>query len=384
MKYLIKQSLCIEPVLRKSVHGQKPALPILVCVVAALGCSALSSAQNALEAPRSGLINPASAAFNPATGKAYVVDEDKGAVTVSDDAAGRVVTVQVGAGPVSIATDSGNGSAYVLNASDGTVSVLDGKTDTVVATLKVGDHPYSIAADSAAGKIYVTRTYSDQLMIIDAATNQVSSVKAGSPDLLAIDSKKNTVYMLGYEGGNLSELNGATHALTHGSVGMHAWGMAVDETTGLLYVARPGNAEVAVMTPGASSPKMIPTGHIPCSIAVNARTHTVYVANYADNSVTVIDGVKNQPVATLAVGKRPEALAVDAEHNRVYVANTQGNSVTIIDGAGNRVIATLDAGKAPYALAMNPRSEKLHVANLDKQSFTILDVHQTEDTSRPR
>jgi YVTN family beta-propeller protein len=323
----------------------------------------------------SGLINPRAVVFNSATGKVYTVDTGGGVVDISNDAANTTVQVKVGVGPVSIAVDSRNGRAFVANTGDGTVSVIDGKTDTVIATIPIGAHPYSIDADSAAGKVYVSRTYSDQLTIIDATTNQVTDVKTGSPDLIAVDARRNTAYLLGYEGGDLVIFDGGAQKFTKTTVGMHAWGMALNEQTGVLYVARPGDAAVAMLEHGSTSPEMIPAGAIPCSVAVNTRTNMVYAVNYGDDTLTVIDGAKSHAAATLPVGKRPQAVAVDAERDLVFVANTQGNSVTVIDGKSNRVLTTLNAGKAPYAVAVNPMSRKLHVANLIGMPYTIIDVN---------
>ena len=155
---------------------------------------------------------------------------------------------------------------------------------------------------------------------------------------------------------------------------MHAWGIALNEVTGDFYVARPGNAEVAVLKAGSLRPTFAPTGQIPCAVAVNSRTNTVYVADYGDNTVTVVNGADGKSVATVPVGNRPQAIAVSAEENLVLVANTLGNSVTVIDGNTDRVLATIDAGKVPYALAVNTVSGMLHVANNDKKAFTILDL----------
>jgi YVTN family beta-propeller protein len=237
--------------------GMSAALALLA------GFFAVAMAQQPVDAPHSGLINSAGAAFNAATGKSYVVDSDGNSVEVSNDRTGAARSVKAGSHPVSVAVDSQNGRAYVVNAGDGTVSVLDGETDDVVATVQVGDHPYSIASDSAAGKIYVTRTYSNQLMVINAATNQVSSIEAGSPDLLVIDQKSHTVYLLSYEMGDLAILNGVTHAITRTTVGMHAWGMAINQQTGAVYIAKPGDGRIAVIEPGSTHPAYIETGGLP-------------------------------------------------------------------------------------------------------------------------
>jgi len=369
MKYLIKSGLC-----NKSWR-QKVLVPQLAFASIALWLVCAQPLRSQVEGSAiSGLINPAAVAFNPTTGKVYTVDTNVGAIYVTDDRANSTIRVKVGAGPVAIAVDSRNGNAYVANAGDGTVSVIDGKADAVTATLPVGSHPYSIAADSTAGKIYVSRTYSDQLTIIDASTNSFTGVKAGSPDLIAVNAKTSTVYLLGYEGGDLTVFEGTDRSFRKTSVGMHAWGMALNEETGALYIAKPGDAEVAVLNAGMTKPTMIPAGRIPCSVAVNSRTNTIYAVNYADNSLTVIDGAKGLTVAAIPVGNRPQAVLVDPQHDLVFVANTLGNSVTVIDGSNNRVLSTMNAGKAPFALAINPVSGKLHVANEDKTSFTILDV----------
>lgn len=355
MKYLTKWQ---GPVLRRV---RRSAIRLRVSVVfAAVVAGALA------QQPHGGLINSAGAVFNPATGKSYVVDSDGSGIEVINDRAGATRSVNTGSHPVSIAIDSQNDRAYVVNAGDGTVSVLDGKTDEVVATVRVGDHPYSIASDSAAGRIYVTRTYSNQLMVIDAATNDVSSIGAGSPDQLVINQKAHIIYLLSYEMGDLAILNGVTGAISRTSVGMHAWGMAINPETGTVFIGKPGDGQIAVIEPGSTRPAYIETGGLPCAVAVNERSNTIYVADYSRNSVQVIKGDRKQVVATIPVGIRPEALAVDTNHHRIYVANTGGLSVSVINGATHGVMRTELVGAPPYAISVNPAEQKVHIATLGR------------------
>jgi YVTN family beta-propeller protein len=322
---------------------------------------------------KTSLINPGGIIFNPASGKVYAVDTEGGAVYVSDDHADTTVRVKVGAGPVSIAVDDKNGRAYVASADDGTVSVIDGRTDQVIDVVKVGSHPYSIAADSTKGRVYLTRTYSNKLTVIDAGTGRASEVEAGGEDLIAVNPKTSAVYLLGYEGGNLVTLDGTSFAKGEVSAGMHGWGIVVDPDSGSVYVLRTGNAEVAVFGADGKLAKRIAVGNIPSAGAFDSETKTLYVANYGDDTLTVIDAQSGVARATVAVGHHPEAVAVDVERNLVFVANTHGNSVTVIDGASNKVRATVAAGKFPYALAYNPVSKKLHIANVGGAPVTAAD-----------
>ena len=77
----------------------------------------------------------------------------------------------------------------------------------------------------------------------------------------------------------------------------------------------------------------VPTGAIPCAVAVNPVTNMAYVANHGDDTVTVIDGARRAVIATVRVGLRPQVVAVDSKRNRVYIANTHSDDITVIDGA---------------------------------------------------
>jgi YVTN family beta-propeller protein len=368
---------------RETVRPFLVALLLPVCLAAAIPllCSLLAAAQRPAPDPSSGLINPQGIVFNSANRKVYAVDQAHAAVSVIDTAGQTVRSVEVGTAPVSIAVDSVSGRAYVANSGDGTVSIVDGISDKVLATVAVGAHPYSIAANSRTGMVYVSHTFSDRTTVVDAATGGVTQLGTGSADLIAVDAAANTAYLLGYEGGTLTVLEGAGLTLRKQEAGRHAWGMAVNEATHTLYVARMGTGDVFALR-GTSS-FILPAGHTPCAVAINPRTNTIYVANYGDGSVTVLDAETGRSVATIPVGVHPQALAVDVQRSLVYVANTSSGTVTLIDEEQNKRVATLPAGKAPYALAVDPGSSKLYVANqAGERPFTIVDTRLPHDANR--
>jgi YVTN family beta-propeller protein len=270
--------------------------------------------------------------------------------------------------------NSASGKVYVANAGDGTVSVLDGASDAVLATIPIGSHPYSIATDSATGKVYVTHTFGDQLTILDGATNAAVDLKTGSSDLIAIDSRAEMIYLLGY-GGAVMALDGTSHKMTTLPVGRHAWALTLNEVTGSVYVTRIEDADLAALNGRSSEASILPAGAIPCAIAVNSKANTLYVANYGDGTVTVIDASTGRATATIPVGEHPKAIAFDPNRNLVYVANTSSGTVTVIDAESKAVVATLPAGKNPYALAVVPGSDSLYVANeADGNSSTVVDL----------
>lgn len=343
------------------------------CLLLWLVASAMVAfAQSGGENPQVGLISTQAVAFNPVNDKVYVVDQRQGSVSEIDAVTNSSSSIEVGARPDAIAIDVVNGRVYVANSRLGTVSVIDPNEHAVTDTVPAGPHPYVLAVNSSSEKVYVTNTFSDVVAVIDEKTNKADMIHAGSADNVAVDSKTGRVLLIGYEDPNIRTFSEALGSIQKTLVGEHLWGLSVNAATGAVYVTRTGKAELIEIKSGQIT--SVPVGATPCAVAVNPQTNSVYVANYADSTVSVIDGTTHTAMATIPVGLHPQALAIDSAANLVYVANTHGNSVSVIDGAKQTVIATLPAGENPFAIAAIPNRRRAVVANLNGPSYTIIDV----------
>lgn len=339
---------------------------MLLCVM----WSAIGLAQS--NEPSSSLINRDAVVYSPATGKVYAVDTDQNAVWVVG-VDGVAKKVPVGTGPQAIAVNPKTGVAYVANSESRNVSILDGTSDATVATAHTAARPYAIAVDESTGNAYVSNTFSNMLTVIDGETHLATNIKTGSADAMVIDAKVGKVYLMGYESDTLTVLNTANGGISKLSTGaMHQWGMAVDSKTSMLYVTHVGDSNVATLNLRTNRQTIVPTGAIPCAIAINRGTSEVYVANYGDGTVTVIDETDGRVIATIAVGQHPQAIAVDEKQDLIFVANTKDNTMSIIDGRSRRLWKTMPTGNHPYAIALDERAAKAYVANLGKMPFTIL------------
>jgi YVTN family beta-propeller protein len=334
-----------------------------------------AKAQNA--EPRGTLISRQAIAADPVIHKVYAVDVAANAVWVIDTVTRASVKVQVGGGPIAVVANQATGMAYVMNTDSGTVSVVNGRINTVVATVRVGERPYVIAADPVTNKVFVANIYTDMATMIDGATSKATKLKLASADAIAINSKTGSVYLLGYEGANLTVFREADGSVRKASAGaIHLWGMIVDESRNRVYVTRIGSNELAALNETNHKVTPIPTGSLPCAVAENPATNMIYVANYGDDSVTVIDGKRLAVITTVHVGKQPHELVVDPKSGLVYVANTHGDSVSVIDGHTNTVLTTLPAGRSPYALALDPQTDSLYAANMGEPAFTRIGIRQ--------
>ncbi|HEV2172700.1 MAG TPA: hypothetical protein VGR71_03990, partial [Nitrospira sp.] len=77
----------------------------------------------------------------------------------------------------------------------------------------------------------------------------------------------------------------------------------------------------------------------------------VFVANYQDNTVSVIADANNSVVATVRVGIDPFALVYDASKGEVFVANNGNSSLSVISDSSDSVVATVPVGSGPIGLA---------------------------------
>ena len=133
----------------------------------------------------------------------------------------------------------------------------------------------------------------------------------------------------------------------------------MNPNTNLVYVANYYNNSVSVINATNNTiTANLPVGLGPRDISLNPETNTVYVANYYDDSVSVIDGEKNKVETSITAGEmqRPFDIAVNPVTNQIYVSNSGSNTASIIDGTTNILLSPAKTKGQPFGLAVNPET----------------------------
>ena len=82
-------------------------------------------------------------------------------------------------------------------------------------------------------------------------------------------------------------------------------------------------------------------------------------------------------IATITVGGSPNAIAFDSENNRMYVTNYNDDTVSVINTADNSVIATVFIGNTPNDIAFDSTNDRMYyslgnwIADASKRIRTI-------------
>jgi YVTN family beta-propeller protein len=100
----------------------------------------------------------------------------------------------------------------------------------------------------------------------------------------------------------------------------------------------------------------------------------VYVGNFADNTVSVVDTADNKVVATVPVAAGPHGMAITADGRTVYVTGDASSSMSVIDTAADKVVKTIDVGKTPNGVALTPDGKLLLVTVNGEDRLAFFDT----------
>lgn len=135
------------------------------------------------------------------------------------------------------------------------------------------------------------------------------------------------------------------------------------------YVANYSNNTVSVIDTGTNTVvKSIVVGSHPYA-AVTSGTG-VYVTNASDNTVSIIDARTNTVIKTVSVGNTPDTITTSG--TGVYVINFTGNSVSIIDTRTNTVVKTLSVGSSPFGGGASGTG--VYIMNTNSNNVSIIDI----------
>jgi YVTN family beta-propeller protein len=347
----------------------------LPAIAAGMLCVAWPSAAQTVIAQIAAGAEPSSIVLNLATNRVYVANELSNNVTVIDGATHATATVAVGPRPQYITVNPATNRIYVSNGGDSSQSVIDGATNAVTRLPTGGNGPFAVNAST--NRIYMVRLgNADEVTNIDGATHTwyTMAIESYTPVSLALNPGTNRLFVANYTTGDVRivDLDSTSDFPPTRSIGV--WGkpvaVALNPNTNKAYVIGEdsrgpinvvdGNMQTAV--------SYAPAGHAqrPRAIAVNTVTNKVYGAFAGE--VMVMEGASNA-ITFVPAGGTPVAIAVNERTHKVYVANTLGY-VTVIDGADNSYVNVAMPANAK-GIAVNPSTNKVYV--IGPNGVTMID-----------
>jgi YVTN family beta-propeller protein len=301
-------------------------------------------------------------------------------------------TIKGFSAPYGIALNLDNDLIYVSNYGQfnttGTVSVINGTTNTIVATIPVGKNPQAIAYNPANGLFYVANTLSDTLSIINGTSNSlIGSIAVGdfpgkSPTGIAVNSINNTIYVTNMGSNTISVINGTSNVvvdnITSGAEGnlFSPTGIAYDSDNDNIYVVNRGSDTVSVIngTTNTLIDEISIDAIAPSGIVYNTLNNYIYVTNMGSNTISVINGTSNALVETIPIGLGPNGVTYNQNNGNVYAANSINGTISIINGLTNTISSTILIGinNTPSGVSYNLSNDSIYATNTNSNTVSVI------------
>ncbi|MGP0037616.1 MAG: YncE family protein [Solirubrobacteraceae bacterium] len=283
-----------------------------------------------------------------------------------------------------------------------------------------GEHDLYLAVDPSLHSVYVSFQMDAAVVVVDTnvcngahlaacATLDPSSIHTGAgPQGVVLDPSTQTLYTANEVDDDISVIDASkcnaenTDGCRHPApaVSVPAPGsLATDEAVHTAYVTAGTDTVAMINTRGcnayrlagcAQTPPQFTAGQYGAGVAVDRRTHTVYIANGGAGSTGTVSVIDDQTcnagdqagcahLKTMQVpGGNPDGIAIDPATGTVYVAtNTASgpNLISVFNGSTCNASETIgcsqtpavlpvgDSGGAGIDLAINDRTNTLYITN---------------------
>ncbi len=236
--------------------------------------------------------------------------------------------------PNGVGVDQATGRVYITSRLNNNVAVVDGRAGTWITRVDVGRSPFGVAA--ANGRAYVANFEDNTVSVLDTTANAVIATGAvgGQPSLAAAGGGKGYVASMGAGSVAIVSDSGVQSVAT----GPQAFGVAYLDgrvCVGSRLANRINGVDVA-------SGQVVMTATLPgpaYALAANPVTAQLVAVDAANDRVYVVESATGALLATVAVGHQDadhggQGVAVDHELNRLYVANYADGTISVIDLCG--------------------------------------------------
>ena len=254
-------------------------------------------------------LSPNQIAYNAFTTRFYVTNRDSKNVSFHNAASGAwLARSNVGTWPWGIATDNASDVVYAANFGSGSVTIFSGDDSRTIKSVNLPndtgsvDAPALIVYSATSGRAYVTGWFHGHLYVIDPALDISKSVDVGMGALgVAVDTNTETVYVTNRLTKQLFAVDGSVPVaqmaiLQTRDLAAAPYNLAFNPNTKHLFVVAEGAAREYVYVFDTTTMTLLQTLTLGASdedeggqgIAINPTTNEVYVTNYADNTLTII------------------------------------------------------------------------------------------------
>jgi YVTN family beta-propeller protein len=246
----------------------------------------------------------------------------------------------------------------------------------VIATVPMGNGlGDGIGIDTVNRSLYISRPGANVVSVVDLTTNTIATtIPVNGPGRIAVDTSNHRAYVV--SAGSLAVIDTTSNTVV-GSIGglSNPIGVAVDPGTHTVYVANYNSQLISVINTTTTPATLTNTdiaGSRPWAVDVDPTTHKAYAATLFGGTVAVVSGTS----ITNTVGgfAGPIQVTVDPIAHRAYVVNNNFDGVSMINTTTEQNLGTFSAGSGPTDMAVDPTTTTGYVTNRNTDDVSVIDL----------
>jgi DNA-binding beta-propeller fold protein YncE len=265
-------------------------------------------------------------------------------------------------------------------------------------SISLGDLPLNVVVSPNQKYILVTNNGQSiqSLQLIDVASNQVLDSKelpkswyglkvaADNKTVFVSGGNDNVIIVFEIQDGQLVEKDKIALS-TDKKATISPAGIEYDDAKDLLYVVTKENNSLFVIqakTKNVLAVHKLPAEAFTCLL--NKKKDVLYISVWGAKQILPFQTATQQFLPAISVGDHPNEMLLTKNGKMMYVANGNDNSVSVVDLVKNKEVEVLNAALVPNALegsstnglALSSDEERLYISNADNNCLAVFEVEK--------
>ncbi len=156
---------------------------------------------------------------------------------------------------------------------------------------------------------------------------------------------------------------------------------------GATFIASIHENKIYKLSPDGRDTVATEVGYRPCAIQLSPDGSVLTVANWGDQSISLLDAASMKVLGKVTVGSHPAAVAFSGD-GRIFVANAGTNTVSVVNQKKMTVIESIrtsldfqvPVGSTPLALVVDTAGKRLYIANADNNDVAVVDISDDDQS----
>ncbi|MEV0320310.1 YncE family protein [Streptomyces sp. NPDC050658] len=210
---------------------------------------------------------------------------------------------------------------------------------------------YGVAVDDEHNTVWTTNTRDNSVAVYSQRTGEHLASLPGVNHAreVVVDEKHDLAWASGFGDGSVVAFDTRTYKEKKRVTveGASPAGLTVNERTGTAYATDLKNDRLIEITAKSRTPRFIPVGDGPISVALSKDGRTAYTADQAAGALSVVDLRAGAVTKSVPTGAGALSVAADRRSGNVLVANRTPGTLTVVDPRAGAVVETLTTGANP-------------------------------------